>query len=366
MATSSYNCAQFDPKLETVVEFIERFKVQCSDLLEKAGTDEKKKAAVLIKALPVTVITDLQRRIKPVKLSAATYSDLESKLTSQYEIKKSVVGAAVQFLNRKQNDNESIENYAKILNDLASSCKYSECCRDRMLRDTFVSGLYSSKILSGLLQDCETKSFNECVEKAKLLEQITFDAQDIKLDPKINHSFKVSESSSSKSTSVSSSYICIRCGAKAKHLVNNCFAINLDCNKCGKKGHIARVCKSVHKVHNMQCNVDENLAGNRHYTPEVSAEHVPFSMTSHLQGISTSSLSANGRASFPAQQQEQTSSWPAANSSSQVSRSYKQQIQLNETPPTQVKGAMATNVSIPNNNICTNSSCDCNFDSFLG
>ena len=365
MATSTYNCPQFDPKLETVVEFIERFKMQCSDLLEQAGEDEKKKATVLIKALPVNVITDLQRRIKPVKLSAATYSELESKLTLQYEIKKSVVGAAVQFLNRKQSASESIENYAKILNDLASSCKYSECCRDRMLRDTFVSGLYSSKILSGLLQDCETKSFNECVEKAKLLEQITFDAQDIKLDPNTHHSFKVSESSS-KSASVSSSYICIRCGAKGKHLVNNCFAINLDCNKCGKKGHIARVCKSVHKIHNMQCNMDENLAGNRHHTPEVSADHVPFSMTSHLQGIHTSSLSANGRASFPAQQQEQTSSWPAANSSSQISRPYKQQMQHNETPPTPVNSAMATNVAIPNSEICTNSSCECNFDSFLG
>ena len=105
----------------------------------------------MIKSLPVPVITDLQRRIKPTKLSEATYALLEEKLTDQFSVKKSIVGAAVSFLNRKQQPEESIENYARTLNDLASHCRFSECCRDRMTRDTFIAGLRSPNILNGVL-----------------------------------------------------------------------------------------------------------------------------------------------------------------------------------------------------------------------
>jgi hypothetical protein len=241
MANST--CTQFNPDIETIVEFIERFKVQCSDLLEKAGDDGLKKAAVLVKSLPVSVITDLQRRIKPVLLSAATYDILEGKLTAQYEIKKSIVGAAVKFLNRKQGSGESIENYAKIINDLASSCVYKDCCRDRLLRDAFVSGLYSSVILTGLLQDCENKSFNECVEKAKFLEQLTADAQDIKFEPNFHSTHSVQRPNNTFSK-LPMGYICIRCGARAKHFAKQCFAVNTTCNQCGKIGHLAKMCKS--------------------------------------------------------------------------------------------------------------------------
>ena len=67
--SSSDHCPQFNPEQETIDEFIERFEVLNLERLEAAGNNEKKRAAVLIKALPVSVITDLQRCIKPIKLS---------------------------------------------------------------------------------------------------------------------------------------------------------------------------------------------------------------------------------------------------------------------------------------------------------
>ena len=102
-----FSCPMFNAAEETIIEFLERFAVQASESIENCGADSKKKAAVLIKALPVSVITDLQRRLKPVKLSEATYEQLVEKLTAQFIVKKSIVGASVRFLNRKQSDNES-------------------------------------------------------------------------------------------------------------------------------------------------------------------------------------------------------------------------------------------------------------------
>lgn len=242
--------AQFNPEQETCNEFLERFTVQNSDLIEKAGTDGKKKAVVLVKALPVPVITDLQRRIKPMKLSDATYDELEGKLKAQFETKKSIVGASVQFLNRKQHADESIENYARVLNDLANCCRYKDCCLDRLLRDSFISGLRSTKILGGLLQDCENdekKSFNDCVAKAKLLEQISQDAQDIRPGDKA-YAIKTKPQENSQSFKASKppkKYVCIRCGSKGQHLARNCYALNKTCANCQKTGHLTKVCKSA-------------------------------------------------------------------------------------------------------------------------
>lgn len=105
-----------------------------------------------------------------------------------------------------------------------------------------MSGLRSSSIVSLILQDCEKKSFDECVEAAKLFEQISEEAQIMGQEP-VN-SYRVTPDRESYTSSVPSNYICIRCGTKARHYARNCFAINMDCRKCSKKGHIAKVCKS--------------------------------------------------------------------------------------------------------------------------
>ena len=139
----------------------------------------------------------------------------------------------------KQAPSESIENYAKSLNNLAAECKYTDCCRDRMIRDIFVAGIRDNTVLSALLQDCESKKFDEVVEKAKLIEQVRLDAQDIRLDPRTRAVDKVK-----KAVKLSPNYVCIRCNAQGKHLAHECFALKLTCRSCKKVGHTSRACKS--------------------------------------------------------------------------------------------------------------------------
>ena len=112
----------YQPEIESVTEFLQRFKVQNATVLE--GATDSKKAAILCRSLPVPVITDVQRRIKPTLLTAATYDQIEEQLKAQFDVKKSIIGAAVMFINRKQRQGESIEDYAKVLNNLASNCNY--------------------------------------------------------------------------------------------------------------------------------------------------------------------------------------------------------------------------------------------------
>ena len=121
----------FQPEIESVNEFLQRFQLQNLQTLQ-ATSDDAQKAAMLCRALPVNIITDIQRRLKPTVLTAATYSQIEENLKAQFEVKKSVIGSAVKFISRKQKANESIETYAKILNDLAPQCDYSDCCHNRL------------------------------------------------------------------------------------------------------------------------------------------------------------------------------------------------------------------------------------------
>ena len=68
----SSNFQPFDSAVESISEFLERFSVQKSDELEIVSENQLKKARLLIKSLPLACVTELQRKLKPVKLSEAT------------------------------------------------------------------------------------------------------------------------------------------------------------------------------------------------------------------------------------------------------------------------------------------------------
>lgn len=177
MASNDTSCASFDPSVETITEFLQRFSMQNIDILHKVRSDPKRKAGVLLKALPVSIVTDLQRKISPVLLSDADYDSLEAALISKYEVKKSYVGAAVSFFKYKQIQGQSIEQFSQQLNFLASKCGFdTQCTLDRLLRDVFISGLNSPAVLSTVLQSADKMNYAEAVDKAKLVQQLRQDA----------------------------------------------------------------------------------------------------------------------------------------------------------------------------------------------
>ena len=175
---SDTNNKIFKPELESIEEFLERFKLQNFTTLANLKPEEKsKKAMLLANSLPVEVVTDIQRKLKPTLLSAATFEDIETQLTSLFSQKKSFIGSAVTFFTRKQQSGETVESFAKVLNELSSQCNYGECCRDKLVRDVFVSGLRSTKLMTALIHECEGKTFGEVLTRAKIIEQVNIDIE---------------------------------------------------------------------------------------------------------------------------------------------------------------------------------------------
>ena len=114
MASNSDNSRVFNTNLETVEEFLERFRVQQHDRSDRRAT-------FLVNALPTNIITDIQGRLKPALLAEAMYEDIERQLIASYSVKKSVIGAAVQFVTRKQQSGETIETFVKFSANLRLS-----------------------------------------------------------------------------------------------------------------------------------------------------------------------------------------------------------------------------------------------------
>ena len=254
----------FKPELESVEEFLERWKVQNFGALQKLKPEENEQKVMLLAcALPVEVLTDIQRKLKPTLLSAAKYPDVEEHLKSLFSKKKSYIGAAVSFFTRKQQNGESIETFSKVLNELFSQSNYQECCRDKLLRDVFISGLISTKIMTSLIHDSEGKKFDEVVKRAKLIEQVQHDVEDIKPASRtFSQNFvkqnNRNDSNEKKNNYVSPKFICWRCLAQGKHHSSTCFARKLTCNVCQTIGHLGKACKGVKKSNN-----------NKKYNPSV-------------------------------------------------------------------------------------------------
>ena len=92
----------YDKEAETIDEFLTRFSLQASDQLHHLRNNERKKVVLLMKALPFSVFTDVQRAMAPNNIADASFDDVTSTLVSLYSTKKSVLGASVQFFNCKQ------------------------------------------------------------------------------------------------------------------------------------------------------------------------------------------------------------------------------------------------------------------------
>ena len=196
------------------------------------------------------------------------------------------MGAAVSFVSRKQLAQESIEEYSKVLNQLASLCDFKDCCLDRLLRTIFIAGLRSNKIMAAIITDCEDKKFEEVVERAKTIEQLNIDIEEI--NPacraaemnavrtnknRFGQEVRGGSNTDKKRGSINASYLCGRCLTKGRHYASNCFAKDLKCNSCSMKGHIAKACrnkKSSHKSNHI--NNAKVEPGNNHKNDSDSDE----------------------------------------------------------------------------------------------
>ncbi len=130
--------------------------------------------------------------------------------------------------------------YVAELRRLSQHCEFGTALGD-MLCDRLVCGIGDARTQRRLLSEADLK-FGKALELSQAMESADRNAQDLQKANVQQQSAAVNVVHKQRS---SASGDCYRCGGR--HQSSECRFRDVDCRACGKKGHIARVCRSKGK-----------------------------------------------------------------------------------------------------------------------
>ncbi|UYV83430.1 K02A2.6-like [Cordylochernes scorpioides] len=182
--------------------------------------------------------------------------------------KRNVIFERAQFNRRYQQDGEAVEEYIRVLHEMAENCNNGSL-KEEMIRDRIVVGVKNLQLSEKLQLEpnltleraiqaaCQT----ECVKlKQTILRSTTTQAANVdqvyekRLPPRrLNSTFgkrDASKKSKFQKWSKPEKSGCIRCGASKFHPYKDCPAKEVKCHKCKKVVQFAKVCynKTVGQV----------------------------------------------------------------------------------------------------------------------
>ncbi|XP_064080564.1 uncharacterized protein LOC135197423 [Macrobrachium nipponense] len=245
---------------------------QCSDNVVHQGCGSLKKsedaAPDKLRALVNCVSPSVYELIE----DCSTFESAIAKLESAYVKLPNEVFARHVLATRRQQSGESLDEFLRELHKLSKDCNFqavtAEQYRQELVRDAFINGIASAFIRQRLL---ENKSLNlEAAHSQARTLDLAQRSADAYASPPIPHTAALvpewqaqprgdqqqqptkeeAERSSPGDSAVAAAYLskrkCYFCG-NALHSTGrvSCPARTVKCNKCGKTGHFAKVCKSM-------------------------------------------------------------------------------------------------------------------------
>lgn len=202
--------------------------------------------------------------------TCSTYDIAISILQKIYIKPTNVIFARHKLTNRRQQPNESIDQYLEALKILSKDCSYTaisaEEYRNESIRDSFISGLTSSYIRQRLLEKA-SHSLDDVYETARSLDLAILHSQEYitsQSAPLVNAIKDTTVTDTQDfhnlqpTLAAVSNKLCFYCGGKW-HQRFKCPAKDISCNVCGKKGHYAKVCKSTSSQLNTKTHQNKQL-----------------------------------------------------------------------------------------------------------
>ena len=157
-------------------------------------------------------------------------------LTLHFQPRRLVIAERFHFHRHVRAVDESVAKFDAALQKLATSCKFGGTLEET-LRDRFVCGLCNEATQGRLLTEHEL-TYQKALGIAKGMEAA--DSNTISLKTQKLPISKVLHRASLGTERKT----CYRCD-KTGHFQNQCHFKDAHCHACGKKGHIAPVCKST-------------------------------------------------------------------------------------------------------------------------
>ena len=233
--------SEFDEAKEDWLSYTERMEQY---FIANDIKDEKRRAFLLSVCGPslYQLIKDL---VAPGKPSEQSFEQLVALIETHKNPRPSTIVQRFHFHSRAQGPTETTSEYVAVLRRLAVYCDFGEILDD-MLRDRLVCGLRDSRLQRRLLAEKDLtlkKAFDLC----QAYETAERDAHDIHFRQKGSSSDPQGKTESfdqspiDKVKSIPVKERCYKCGRF--HFPKNCPFKDAECFNCGKRGHIARVCR---------------------------------------------------------------------------------------------------------------------------
>ena len=211
-------------------------------VIDGAKFSDAKQRALLLTCLGV----EGNRIFSTLQDTGSDMEDAIQALSDYFMPRVNVVATRYRFRCRRQRVGEPVDSFLSDLRELVVNCEYGSLT-ESLIRDQIVEKIESNALREKMLMEADL-SLDKAVTMARQYEQAVADARLLcnQLPPDTAvHAVKHHQAVERKPTK----RFCFRCGA-VDHLSFNdqCPAKNATCNKCKKKGHFAKVCRSVGAV----------------------------------------------------------------------------------------------------------------------
>ena len=200
----------------------------------------ERKRVILLSVCGARTYQLVRDLVSPAKPANKTFDQIVELVTKHYSPKPSTVMQRFQLNARYQGKDESIAAFVAALRQLSEFCEFGATL-NQMLRDRIVVGVSSEKIQLRLLAEPDL-TYDRTLQLAQAMETAERDRQQLKggKDNSIlYHQSKTGKSSTQRRVE------CYRCCGN--HLASDCRFKETECRNCGKKGHLARACRSKKK-----------------------------------------------------------------------------------------------------------------------
>lgn len=217
---------------------------------------EEKKRAILLSVCGTATLKLINSLLTPDDLPTKSFAEIVQLVKEYYHPETSAIVMRFRFNSCVRKDGESVAAFAARLRELADKCKYQADIVKELVRDRLVCGIHDDRLQRRLLAEPDL-TYDKAFELAQIHEAAERNAKELRTaqpSPSL-HAIQSKPDRYDRPTRP-----CYRCGGK--HKQTECFFRNANCNACGKKGHIAKVCRS--KDSNRKPSATHRQAGRTH------------------------------------------------------------------------------------------------------
>ena len=236
------NLDPFDPELERIEDYKERFDFYCV----AHGVAEERKKALFLTGMGQKMYTRLKIWVSPTPLHDLSLDEIVAKLKARTVPETIEIAERFRFFKRQQGADEGLTDYMSGLRALAKTCNFGNYL-ETALRDQFVCGLKDVQIQRELLCTRDL-TVSQAFEKGRSMEAVLKETKTFHQEEErsVQQESKGPDNGGPGGTyklSKSPQSACYRCGGMG-HPADSCFFRKKRCNSCGKIGHKAKVCRS--------------------------------------------------------------------------------------------------------------------------